>query len=288
MRNFAIFIEQRKALAFRCSFYFMTACFAAGCTTVPAAIKDEPRFGGSFAVRGFPFLGLTWIETVSVNRAHNIESYDRNEKRFSQVRCSYLSHEVDIVSAHSVTGGVISTKRLCLEIAQTVAYITNFSKRHPHYDVKIVLVPPSEEYISRSFYLYPLMGKLKFKIPWYGSDPKFSESHVIETVAHETFHVTSRVDRVPKDRRYSEKYAYIAGYCGELDVLGKISLWDSSPNRGNDEMLTQRYDISRSIEGRAMAYRYLSNFDLSNNDTNKSGKTKLFRNCRKILGGFFQ
>lgn len=278
-------IEQRKALAFRCSFCVMSACAIAGCATVPATIKNKPRIGGSFAVRGFPFLGLTWIEVVSVNRAHYIELPGRDKKRPSDVRCSYHSHKVDLVS--ELANDKINTKRLCVEIAEAVDYVANLSARHPRYHVKVVLSSPSENYIDRSFYLYPVIGRLVFRIPWYSSRPKFSESHVINIVAHETFHVTSRIDRVPKVRRYSEKYAYISGYCSELQVLGKVYLPNSLSNWSGNDTLMQRSDISRSIKGRIIAYRYLSDITISKKYTSNKKEKNLLRKCHKTLRKFF-
>lgn len=255
-----------------------------GCITVPAGLIEDASNRGAFATNGIPVFGLTWIETASVQAGKPASAAIRFKESSScdvaGQRVSITYGDIGIDSAYA--------RELCEQVAKSIIYVTAKSKNKPLYKVEVGLSAPRIQYVKRAVYIYPIWGRMYFLVPWDSTSPDKSLANTVDTIAHEVFHATAAVDRIPRGRRNKEYEAYMAGFCAQLHVLGTV---DSSQYNGDNRMAYATGDagVRMSLDARHLVARHLQSLDMGSTvyGGSKQGD-RVASSCDKILTDYFQ
>ncbi|MDT3468381.1 hypothetical protein [Stenotrophomonas maltophilia] len=197
-------------MIWRTSCVFVFCSFIGACALQPKSIPPQVSSAGYTSVSSTLLAGWIYLRSESYLPGSNLASAPPEIKV-----CESVTHSIQLEIYPGVEPDVERTRRN-IDASATEAERW-FPKRSIRYSVIVV---PEGQSISVSRWSFGYRSAhLALAAPAF-SNRERREGNLVDLVAHETFHILGRIDG--DARGQDEYYAYYAGLCAQLAVLGSI------------------------------------------------------------------
>ncbi|CEJ49194.1 hypothetical protein XAB3213_550001 [Xanthomonas citri pv. bilvae] len=123
--------------------------------------------------------------------------------------------------------------------------------------------------------------------PVYAVRERSSDSgEAINTIAHETLHLTAGLNRFDAQRKTDESMAYFTGACAQLSVTGTLSRSDLVTNQFADGAVTKEAVLSAQAGSKVLEEVFSGNPEEAILADSDAGK-QLLQRCEMRLQKFF-
>lgn len=211
----------------------------------------------------------------------------RNYSPGDTLQCQNTNRKIKI----SINGGEKKTQNIyCNAILSAVELVTS-NRQHSKtsYTYELTLIPTGIRYsssvtriqASTSMHFY-------YALPLNENDIHSSINNAITTIAHETFHIVSALERSNRSAREEEILAYKIGICSQFIVTKQLSLSEIWRTDVGSEIKNESASISAAAGAEATKYFY--NYLIGNNTLSMESDLgqRLSNDCASIIGGALQ
>lgn len=227
----------------RTSCVFALCTFMGACALQPKSMPPQVSSAGYTSVSSTLLAGWIYLRSESYLPGSNLASGAPEIKV-----CESVAHRIQLEIYPGVEPDV---ERTCRNIDASATEAERwFPKRSTRYSVIIV---PEGQSISVSRWSFGYRSAhLALAVAAFGNQER-REGNLVDLVAHETFHILGRIAR--DARGQDEYYAYYAGLCAQLAVLGSIpeSVLPGAPLQGGvDEPTRASSDSAYRVRREAL------------------------------------
>ncbi|USJ02772.1 hypothetical protein MUG10_07340 [Xanthomonas prunicola] len=175
-----------------------------------------------------------------------------------------------------------SQQTICRQILQATRYVLRFREPKVFLVYNVVLVPSGVNF-SKS-HIEIGMRELK---PVYAVRERSSDiGEAINTIAHETLHLTAGLNRFDAQRKTDESMAYFTGACAQLSVTGTLSRSDLVTTQFAGSDVPQEAMLSSQAGSKVLEDVFAGIPDETIHAESDAGK-KLLQRCEMRLQTFF-
>ncbi len=253
------------------------ACVLIGCATTSRSMRDQVSDAGAQGTAVDAFGSIFLLRNVSyLPGARSIRSV-----KMQDVICE--SADTGVRVRIRLRDNADSQQMICRKIVQAIRYVLRFREPKVFLSYEILLVPSGVKF-SKNHIEIGVRGLR----PVYAVRERSSDiGDVINTIAHETLHLTAGLNRFDVQRKTDESMAYFTGACAQLSVTGTLSRNDLASNRfADDSGVPNEAMLSSQAGSKVLEDVFAGNPEEAIHADSDAGK-QLLQRCEMRLQKFF-
>lgn len=171
---------------------------------------------------------------------------------------------------------------ICRKMMQAIRYVLRFREPKVFLSYEVIMVPPGVKFSNN----HVEIGMRELR-PVYAVRERSSDSgEAINTIAHETLHLTAGLNRFDAQRKTDESMAYFTGACAQLSVTGTLSRSDLVTNQFADGAVPKEAVLSAQAGSKVLEEVFSGNPEEAILADSDAGK-QLLQRCEMRLQKFF-
>ncbi|WDM69634.1 hypothetical protein K6978_01810 [Xanthomonas cucurbitae] len=176
-----------------------------------------------------------------------------------------------------------SQKTICHQILQAARYVLRFRQPKVSVVYDIVLVPSGITFSKKNIGI----GMDEIRPLYVVRERPDATGEAINTIAHETLHLTAGLNRFDAQKKSDESMAYFTGACAQLSVMGTLSRSDLVTGQFAGSDVPQGAMLS-SQEGSKVLEDVFADIPDERIDANSDTGKLLLQRCEMRLQKFFK